>query len=249
MKRLIRIASLTCLTLPVLSIADDGLMSTGLMQGWKRELDVGVNGSSGNSDSMNLHAGFKGRYEDTDKIWKFDTAYDSSSTDGDKSRNEFFADLQRDWLIEGSPWFGFAQGRYDWNEFKDWDYRLSGSGGAGYQFIKDETWNVSGRLGLGGNRTYGGLEDEFTTEALLALDAGWNISKRESVNFSTTFYPSLEKSGEYRNITTLDWKMTMGGEDSPLAMKIGLKNEFDSQAAPGIEESDFTYFLSLVWGI
>jgi len=225
---------------------DPGLLASGLLRGWERELDLGVNGSNGNSESLSVHAGFKAGYKDSADVWKLDSAYDTASTDGDTSRNQFFADLRKEWLWADSPWFGFAQGRYDWDELKDWDFRIALSAGAGYQFIEGPSWDLAGRFGLGGSRTYGGLDDGFVPEAVLGLDAGWTISARESVQFATTFYPSLEDGGEFRNITTLDWKMQMG-EEKRLSMKIGLSDEYDSQAAQGIEQNDFKYYFALVW--
>ncbi len=215
---------------------------------WKHEIEAGLNGSSGNSESMNLHTGYTGSYKDANHGWKITSAYDKAKSDGTESRNQFFADLLKDWYWSDSPWFAFAQGRYDWDEFKDWDYRLSGSGGVGYEFLDDDTWYLAGRFGLGGNKTYGDINEEFTAEALLGFDAAWTISERESVDFKTTFYPSLEESGEYRNITTFNWKMSFS-EQGNLAMKIGLINEYDSLAAPGTEKNDFKYNLSLVWGL
>jgi hypothetical protein len=38
-------------------------------------------------------------------------------------------------------------------------------------------------------------------------------------------------------------------EQGSLAMKIGLLNEYDSQATPGTQKSDFKYNVSLVWGL
>ena len=227
---------------------DAGLLSTGLLQGWKRELEVGINGSDGNSESLSIHAGFKADYKDIEDVWKLRTAYDKASSDGEESRNQFFADLEKDWLWTESAWFAFAQGRYDWDEYKDWDQRISFSVGPGYQFVKNNTWDISGRVGLGGNKTYGNEDEDFTPEALLGMNVGWTISERESVDFATTFYPSLDDGGEYRNITTLDWKMKME-ERGKLAMKIGLSNEYDSEATGDDEKNDFKYYLALVWGM
>ncbi|MDJ0807714.1 MAG: DUF481 domain-containing protein [Gammaproteobacteria bacterium] len=230
------------------AITDSGLLSTGLLQGWKRELDIGINGSDGNSESLSIHAGFKADYEDSEDVWKFRTAYDNASSDGEESRNQFFADLEKDWLWSDSPWFAFAQGRYDWDDYKDWDHRISFAAGPGYQFVKNNTWDISGKIGLGGSKTYGDEDEDFTPEALIGLNLGWTISDRESVDFVSTFYPSLDNGGEYRNITTLDWKMKME-EQGKLAMKIGLSNEYDSEAEGDVEKNDFKYYLALVWAM
>jgi putative salt-induced outer membrane protein YdiY len=215
---------------------------------WKHEVETGLNGATGNSESISIHVAYSGKYKDEDHGWKFITAYDKAKSDGEVSRNQFYADLLKDWYWNSSPWFAFTQGRYDWDEFKDWDYRLSGSAGAGYEFINDDSWYLVGRIGLGGNKTYGEVDKVFTREATLGLDAAWAISERESVDFKTTFYPSLEEQGEYRNITAFNWRMVMS-EQINLAMKIGLLNEYDSLADPGTEKSDFKYNLSLVWGL
>jgi putative salt-induced outer membrane protein YdiY len=216
--------------------------------GWKNEVEAGINGSSGNSDAFSLHAGYTATYKDTEDGWKFATAYDKAESDGTESRNQFIANLQKDWFWSGSPWFSFAQGRYDWDKFKEWDYRLSASGGAGYEFINDDTWYLTGRFGLGGNKTFGDQAEDFTPEAILALNAAWTISERESIELVNTLYPNLEDGGEYRNLTDFSWKMQMTDKGS-LAMKIGLINEYDSLAAQGTDKNDFKYSLSLVWGL
>jgi putative salt-induced outer membrane protein YdiY len=215
---------------------------------WKHEIDVGINGSTGNSKTINLHLGYTGSYKDADHRWKLISAHDKAKSDGEESSNQFYTDLLKDWYFNDSPWIAFLEGRYDWDEFKDWDYRTTVSSGAGYEFIDNDSWNLTGRLGLGGNKTYGDADEEITAEALFALEGAWTISGREAVDFKTTFYPSLEESGEYRNISTFNWKMTMLEQDR-LAMKIGLRTEYDSSATAGTKTHDFKYNVSLVWGL
>ncbi|MEN8166408.1 MAG: hypothetical protein ABFR65_02900 [Pseudomonadota bacterium] len=83
---------------------------------------------------------------------------------------------------------------------------------------------------------------------MVGLHAGWTLSECESPAFDTTFYPNLEESGEFRNLTTLGWKMSMT-QGGSLAMKIGLSNEYDSLASDDTEKNDFRYYLSQVWGL
>lgn len=194
-----------------------------------------------------MHTGYTGCYKDDDHHWKFTSDYDKARSNGVESKNQFFADLLKDWYWNNNPWFAFVQGRYDWNKFKDWDYRLSTSGGAGYEFIDNDSLYLASRLGLGGNKTFGDADEELTAEALFSIEALWTISERESTDFKTTFYPSMEEHGEFRNITTFHWKMHLS-RLGRLAMKIGLTNEYDSQASAGTKKNDFKYNLSLVWG-
>jgi putative salt-induced outer membrane protein YdiY len=237
-----------CLTTLTLYVAVISPPQAAESDGWKNDVEAGLNGSSGNSSSLSLHLGYTATYKDADDGWKFSTAYDKARSDGIESRNQVFADLQKDWFWSESPWFAFAQGRYDWDKYKDWDYRLAASGGTGYEFLNDGTWYLTGRFGLGGNKTFGGLEETYTKEAVIAFNVAWSISERESVDFNTNIYPNLDKSGEYRNISAFNWKMKMT-DTGTLAMKIGLINEYDSLAPKGNDKNDFKYNLSLAWGL
>jgi len=232
----------------VSSAGDNGLLGTGWLTDWKRRVDIGVTGAAGKSENMDITAGFSASYEDEDTRWAHRTAYQRQESDGAVSENNFFATLQRDWLRPDSPWFHFAQGRFDWDEFKDWDYRLAGSGGAGYDFIKRDDYRLRGRAGLGGNQTVGGEREEFTPEALLGLDVDWRINSRQSLTFANTLHPNLGESGEFRNLTELNWNFDLDKE-AGLGLKIGLSNEYDSLAGNDVDKNDFQYTGSLVWGL
>ena len=232
----------------VMAQSDNGFLGTGWLTDWKRRVEIGVTGAAGKSENMNITAGFSANYEDEDTRWAHRTAYQRQESDGEVSENNFFATLQRDWLRPGSPWFHFAQGRFDWDEFKDWDYRLAASGGAGYDFIKRDNYRLRGRAGLGGNQTVGGAREEFTPEALLGLDVDWRINSHQSMTFANTLYPNLSESGEFRNLTELNWTYDLD-RDAGLGLKIGVSNEYDSLAGNAVEKNDFQYTGSLVWGL
>jgi putative salt-induced outer membrane protein YdiY len=215
---------------------------------WRQQVELGLNGASGNSDTLSIHVGFNSDYADPEKNWKFKSAYDRAKSSGDVSANRLFADLKREWIWPDIPWFSFLQGRYDWDEFKDWDDRFSASSGIGYQHLKDETWDIATRLGLGGSVSRGVDEDDSTPELVLAFDLGWIISEYERFEFNNALYPDLDETGEYRNLTAINWAIKMA-EARNLAIKLGLQNEYDSNVTEDKEKNDFTYNLSLLWQI
>jgi putative salt-induced outer membrane protein YdiY len=227
--------------------ADEAVEAT-----WRHQLELGLNGADGNSDTANMHLGFNTDYADLRKTWKFTSAYDRAKSDGDVSANRFFADLKREWIWPETPWFSFLQGRYDWDKFKDWDDRLSASGGIGYQHLKNESWDIANRVGLGGSISRGNDEDTKTPELVLALDLGWIISEFERFEFTTAFYPDLDDNGEYRNLTAISWSIKMA-EARNLAIKLGFRNEYASKVSEENEKkkekNDYTYNLSLLWQI
>jgi putative salt-induced outer membrane protein YdiY len=227
--------------------ADDGLFGTGIFKGWNRRLELGLTGAEGNSQNINFRTAFHTDYEDDEDRWIFDTVYRASKSDGTTTENKFYAQLTKDWLFPEEKYFVFANGRYDWDEFQDWDSRWSGFLGAGYQFLDDEKWNVRGRAGLGGNQEMGGAQgDEFTLEALLGVEADYKINEDQSIAFTNYFYPSLEDAADFRNVTTLDYVIAID-KDKGIDLKIGIANEHDSSAPATTKKNDFTYYISLVW--
>ncbi|PCH83190.1 MAG: hypothetical protein COB89_01815 [Piscirickettsiaceae bacterium] len=227
---------------------DEGLLSTGFLQDWKRSAEVGVNGSEGNTRNMHIHVGTQLKYENDYKRWNVEAAYNSTEDSGETSRSDFFAAFSRDYLTPGESRFYFTEGRYDWDEFKDWDYRISFGGGLGEELIKEDDWRVLGRLGLGFSKEFGGEDAEWVPEGLIGIESDWKIAERHSVMFKNTLYPSFRELGEFRNISELSWKIGLDGLNG-IDLKLGLLNEFDSNAAGDSRKNDFKYNLSLVFGL
>ena len=226
---------------------DEGIFwGSGFLKGWNRKIRLGVNGADGNSQNVNFRASFHGDYEDTDDRWLFDMVYRAARSNGATSDNQFYAALTKDWLLPDHDYFYFANGRYDWDQFEDWDSRLSGFAGMGYQFLDDETWNVRARAGAGGNQTFGGStqSDEFTPEALIGVEADYVIGEDHELAFTNYTYPSLDEGGEFRNVTVLGYVI---GLDNDMDLVLGIANEYDSAAPSNVKKNDFTYFATLGW--
>jgi putative salt-induced outer membrane protein YdiY len=228
-------------------VSDGSRSVTGFLPGWERKFELTFSGAGGNSDNQDLNVGFRGGYEDDHKRWALAALYSYSESESVRSENEFYAELTRDWLYPGSRWFGFANGRYDWDDFKDWDHRISAAVGVGYQIIDDDVWSVAGRLGVGGNQTFGGTREEFTPEGIAGLNGNWRINALQMLTFRTTFYPSFDDLGEYRNLSEVNWEYTLA-DDADVAVKLGVSNEYDSSAEGDTDPNDFKYQGGLVWG-
>ena len=227
--------------------ADDGVFGLGVFfPGWDRRLELGVNGAEGNSRNANVRAGFNAHQEDEDGRWDVDLLYRVTRSNSVTSENRFQAQALRDWFFPGEDYFLFATGKLEWDDFEDFETRLSGFFGGGCRFHKDDEFEVNGRVGFGGNQTYGGASSDFTAEALIGLDVDWTIATNQSLAFSTDFFPSLENGGEFRNVTTLDWILSID-RDRGLSLKLGLANEYDSEVSAGVDKNDFTYYAALVW--
>lgn len=227
---------------------DNGLFNTGLLTNWERRFDLGVAGSAGKSRNMQVNAGFAADYDSDYTRISSKTAYFSASSDGERTDNSFYSSINRDWLRPETPWFHFAGGRVDLDEFKDWDYRINGNGGFGYEFYNTDNFLFVGRTGLGFSQTFGGEREEFTPEGLLGLETKWKISEYQRIHFANTLYPNLKDSSEFRNLSSFDWVLDLNSY-AGVALKVGLLNEYDSATEEGISKNDFKYTVSLSWSL
>jgi hypothetical protein len=225
---------------------DNGLFGTGFLQNWERRLDVGLAGSAGKSSNHQINIGFTADLADDESRIAHKTAYFRAESENELSDHSFYTLINKDWLSPDTPWFTFAGARADLDEFKDWDYRLSANGGAGYEFIQSESYLLVGRTGLGFSQTFGGEREEFIPEALLGVESQWKISEKQSLKFANTLYPNLEELSDFRNLTSVDWTMSMDSF-AGLALKLGLVNEYDSTTEGDVDKNDFKYTVSLAW--
>ena len=223
-----------------------GLLGTGFLTGWTRSAELALSGTEGNTQSLNLMAALTGTYEDKTDRWRVSAVYTRTSADNDLTRNDFTAAVLKDWLFPEKPHFYFAQGKYEYDDFRSWLHRVSGHGGIGYQFHKSEKWDLLGRLGAGGAYEFGDI-NEFTPEALLGLEYNLNLTDNQKLSAYTTFYPALDPFfGEFRNITGVAYKAAISAEPA-LSLKVGIENEYESEVEPDEKKNDLRYFAGIVW--
>ena len=161
------------------------------------------------------------------------------------AENRLTANLNRDWLLPNTKWFYYSKIGYDWDRFKDWDYRIRTSGGPGYEFVNNEKLKILGRFGPSTYHTVGDENNTTVMEADFGVEMMWKIRDKHTLGLINDFYPSISDKGNYRNVTNLDWKMDLNFHRD-LSVKFGVYNELDSTED---ERYDFKYNISLVIGL
>lgn len=225
---------------------DNGLFGTGLYTNWKRRMDLGLSGKAGKSSASQLNVGFTADFESERIRLSHKTAYYRAESSHELSSQSFYTALNQDWLRPESPWFQFAGGRFDYDQFRDWEYRGNINTGMGYEFANSETWFFVGRTGLGFSKTVGEEDNRFTPEGLLGVEAKWDMNQYQHIELSNTYYPSLNDARQYRNLTSFDWILDLNSFLG-VSLKLGLTNEYDSTTTDEIDENDFKYTASLAW--
>ncbi len=217
----------------------------GWLEGWEGSFDLGLSGSEGNTERLSLRTGFSAKRLTDETSTTIDARYFYAKDGGATSDNKFRLDLRNDWLPdEGSRWRPFIQSSLEWDQFQDWDVRLTAHAGLGYEFIKTDTTLFVGRVGLGFAREFGGEDHDFHLEGLLGADFEHRISDRQKITATADYFPNLSDFGEFRIVAKAAWEILLDPE-SNIALKIGVEDRYDSD--PGdAKRNDLDYFATIV---
>jgi putative salt-induced outer membrane protein YdiY len=219
-----------------------GLFDTGFLEGWTRTFSLGLSGQEGNSKTLDIIAALDADAENEKRRWAFDARYNYSMADSDTTNNNAMVALGRDWLFSESRWFTFARGRFDYDDFRTWEFRLQGDAGVGYQIIQWETFGLRGRTGPSVVQEW--KESQFRAEWLAGPELVWNLTPNQKIEASNFIYYSFTPWGEFRNVSNLDWKWDLAQKPA-LSLKAGLENEYQSDVASGVKKNDLKYYTSI----
>jgi len=213
---------------------------------WDRRLEFGLSGSSGNSDRTTLRFAFDGAWTKPDQILRFNALYLLNVNSGERTQNRFESTIRNEWIKAGSRWRIFAEGGFEFDEFRNYDTRARAGGGLAYKLIMNETTDLSARGGVGASMEFGGPNDgELNPELIFGLELTHKINQVQRVVASAELFPSLRDTGEYRAVMRAAWELRVDAERK-MSLRLGLENRYDSMSE-GVRNNDLEYFASLVW--
>lgn len=217
-----------------------------LWTGWKSRFEGGLNGSEGNSETLDLRFGLGTKRATPTLETSLDAGYSYATEEGEKSKSRGELSARNDWLSPGSPWGFFATTKAEYDEFQDWDWRLSFSAGPSYAFVKSDRTTLRGRVGAGGSYELGGQNEELTPELVLGADFSHAVSERQKIFANADYLPSLSAFPAYRVDAKAGWEFTIDPATNTF-LKLGLAQRYDSTPGLGRDRSDFEYFLTIGW--
>lgn len=228
--------------------SDNGLFGQGwVFPGFDRKFTLGISGKESNSSNIDIYTALDADYEDNYKRWDIGFRSNYSKEDRSSTDNDFRLYVNRDWLDPDSPWRYFAKAQYDWDQFKSWDYRLTGIAGPGYRLVKNDKLELIGRTGLSLKKEYGSDDDDLEAELMVGFNSDWKLAKLQTLQVGTEFFSPFEDFGEIRNLSHLDWIYKLTDDDRQLSLKLSLDYEYDWEVDPGDKHDEFIYRTSLVW--
>jgi hypothetical protein len=216
-------------------------------EGWKRNVELGLNGSEGNTENLSVRGLVAGARTSSTMETKADIGYFYARDGSTKTKSRGEANLFNNWIFGDSPWGFFAQARLEYDEFQKWQWRASGFLGPSYTFIKDDRTLLRGRAGIGGAYEFGkDADEEFTLEAMLGLDWEHKLSERTKLYATIEYYPSLEDFPDYRLYGKAGIEVLVDPELG-MSLRAGIVDRYDASPGDGRKRNDLEYFAALAW--
>jgi len=243
---------------------------------WKGLVEGGLDGSSGNSAALNLRTATNLTYETAARKVTWSTLYSLKDHGGGTTEDRFTTDARHDWLFANSPWLIFLNARGEVDAKKKYDWRWASATGVGYRFIRNDTTNLVGRLGMGASQDVGGDHSTVRPEGLAEGEYEQKFAGRYTLGAFAGMYPDFDDTGEYRAIARLYLDIALH-DTIPMKLRFGVEDRYDSnpddgddcdaadiadpdencgrdptkpdvdRTKPSDKPNDFDYYASLIW--
>jgi putative salt-induced outer membrane protein YdiY len=195
---------------------------------WDSGVELGLNGSSGTSDSFSIRSGAYMKRESRFSKLDFDTNYNLTTGDGKTAQNNAQLDLTNDWLInEKSPWTLFAKSNLFYDKFATFDFQTNLNMGIGYRWIHSPELDLMSRVGAGAEREFGGEKNAWVPESLVGIEYGQRVTKTQKVYAKVDYFPEWEQIGEFRAVADAGWEIELT-QPSNLSLKLSASDRYDS---------------------
>lgn len=212
---------------------------------WEGGIELGMNGSEGNSRSLSVTAGANAERTIGLATFAWDLTYIKTMADSVETQHNALLNVDWDFDIADSAFSWFTKFFFEYDEFKAFDSRVALNAGSGYDFINHETAKLTGRFGAGFSREIGGTDDRVVPEATFGGNYEHQLTDRQKFALDVQYLPEWEQFSNYRIVTDAHWKILLD-ETTDLHLKIAAIDRYDS-TPNGAKANDLTYSLLLLW--
>lgn len=214
---------------------------------WSGSVNLGLTYSDNSSTNLTLNLGASAKRETKETVLTMSAQYFYSEDEEEVTDNDVIANIDQTWIMFDAngqlPWSYFAQGTYQWDQFENWEQRVSPYAGIGYALERTENLTVDLRFGGGGTWQYEG-NDGFTTQLLFEVNTSWTIDDRSSLTGAVKFAPNVSDFQDYLLTVSAVYK-TQLMKDSPLTFNVSFLNIYDSDPGVGENGNDLKLVLGL----
>ena len=214
---------------------------------WEGDFAVGVNGTNGNSDNLDVNFTLNLKRETDFAITELLATYFYSENSLGTSTDRVFTQGRQERKLANPNFTWFYMGSFEWDRFKSFDSRVALHTGIGIVFLEDDVRSLKGRIGAGASREFGGANDEWLPELQLGWDWERHLTERTKLYSNVDYFPNLENFADYRLNVRAGFE-TLLDEALDMRFSLFIFNRFDSTPGVGFEENDLEYGSALIFG-
>lgn len=216
-----------------------------ITKGWENHAEFGLDGSSGNADTLAIQTGLEMRRKTDDYTFALDFDYRQASANNQTTEDNGRLNLDYDRLFADSPWSAFGKFGLEFDEFKVFDLRVNLNGGVGYYWIRNEQTNLVTRFGAGASKEIGSPDDDWIPEAVFGFEGDHQLSSRQKVKAKLDYFPAWNDFNNYRLVADVAWETLLDSSDN-LSLRLSVTNRYDS-TPQGAEPNDLYYSALLLY--
>ncbi len=213
---------------------------------WSGRIELGFNGSAGNSELTNLRAAARLRRETKVTTFTFDWNYNSATNTGKQTEDQMLFDSRFERVFLQTRWSSFIHGSGDYDTFTAYDLRLTTDAGASYNLLRDDRTKLKLRFGWGVMKEIGGPDEkQWVPEGSYGYEFSKKLWDRQKLTAKTDAFFDLRDYSDYRMRTDAGWESKID-QNGHLSIRLSGIHRYDS--TPGNKKpSDLTYSAQLVW--
>jgi len=214
---------------------------------WSGGVEFGMNGSEGNSQVFKLRFGANAQRDTPSNLFRANVVYGIATIGGVTNENKMLFSSIDEFRITDSNWSPFVSNAVEYDDFRDYDFRVAGHAGASYQFIKNEWTILKTRLGAGSSAEFastGNQPTQWIPEGLVGYDFEYKFSQRQRFVSSMDYFPDIVDISRYRIRFRAAYEILVDPEWG-LVLRFGVQDRYDSK--PGNSKAnDIDYFATLL---
>ena len=212
---------------------------------WVYRLGADIAGKSGNSDERTTNiVGDMTLVSKRDEL-RFYGSYQAAEKDGDQTSDETIGGASYTSFMN-DPWGWYVRGELEKDKFEDIDLRTTAAGGATWRPIHTDEQTLRFWLGLG--YRHESFDSDIESDSSTIVDSGiahhWLLNPWLTLDNSLAYEPQIDDFGNY--LMTQDSSLVMPVGASKWTLRLGVRNDYNSEPAPDRDELDTTYYSRLL---
>jgi len=212
---------------------------------WCGRIEAGVTGAEGNTQLFQTRFGAKAARETPNDKLKFDLFVARAENFGELTENKAILEVNNDWNLDASRWAWFVNQMTEYDEFRNFDVRLSLHTGLTFHALKGRRGFLDLRGGVGTSREVGSPQNEFLPETKLGFDTEFKVAPRQKLTGSTDAFIDVSDPSDMRVNSRAGYALLLDA-DRNLNLELGILNRYDS-SPNGAKPNDLDYNLLFFW--